>query len=133
MGRGAHGEVRDGSEDPRRGSGRVGGLTGWFGTALRTLWVVRDGSGDARGDPGWVGGTLGRSRTALQTLWVVRDGSGNARGVQDWSGDPPEGPGLVEYTMGGPGRIGGPTVGSGTGQGTLGKVWDHSREPRGGL
>ena len=51
MGRESLGKFRNGSEDPRGGSGWVEGPLGRFGTGRRTLGEVRDGSGDPRGGP----------------------------------------------------------------------------------
>ena len=54
-------EVRDGSENPRRGPGRVGGKSGRFGMGRETLGEVRDGSEVSRGGPIRVGGPAGMS------------------------------------------------------------------------
>ena len=65
-GRGTLGKVRDWSEDPRGGSGRVGGPTGRFGTVRGTVEEVRDGLVYPRISPGrvpgpaeWTGDHLG--------------------------------------------------------------------------
>ena len=47
-------EVRDRSEYPWRGPGRVGGPSGRFETVRGTLSEVRDGSGDILRGPGRV-------------------------------------------------------------------------------
>ena len=76
--------VRDGSEDPRGGPGRVGGTsvglgrvwgpTERFGTGRGTHKEVRDGSGQPRGGLVWVGGPTRRSGKGLETLG--RSGTG---------------------------------------------------------
>ena len=47
-GRGTLEEVWDRSEDPRRGPGLVGGLSGRSGTGRETLEEAQDGSEDPR-------------------------------------------------------------------------------------
>ena len=53
--------------------------------------------------------------------------------VHYWSGDPQKSPGWVRVSWGGPLRVGGPSVRSETGRGTLGEVCYGSRGPLGGL
>ena len=115
-GRGTHrevrdgsGVVRDGSEDPCGGTGRVGEFRNGSG---------HPPSGPGRvegplGFPGWVWRPSGKSGTCRRTLEEIRDGSGDPRGVA--------------------GRVWGPSRSSGTGRGTLAEVWDGSGEPRGGV
>ena len=133
--------VWDGSEESPKGPGKVGrpswrtrtgrGLSRRSGTGRRPYRM----SGMGRGSLPEVwefGGPTGRSGTGRETLGEVWDGSG----------DPPGGPGLVEYPMGGSrlvegpsqrsGRVEGPSGRSGTGQETLEKVWDGLRDPRAG-
>ena len=88
-GRGTHKEVpnglkelRDVSQDSRRGPGRVGGPSRRSGTGRETLGMVRDGSGDTRGGLGRVAGLSGRSGMGRGThkkvpdkLREIRDGS----------------------------------------------------------
>ena len=117
-------EVRDGSGDPRGGSGRVGGPSWRFGTVRRTLgrsetglvtlqkfgtvrWTileVRDEPGDPRGGPGRFVGPSGKSGTLRWTLTEVRDGSLDPQGSL--------------------GRFDGPSRRSGTVRWTLREVWD---------
>ena len=61
-----------------------------------------------------------------RTLLEVREGSGSLGEIRDGSGDPPEGPGRVEYTMGSPGCLRGPLGRSGTGPKILGEIRDGS-------
>ena len=61
MGRKTHGEVRNGSEDPRGGLGRVRGPSGRSKTGRETLGEVREESGDS----GWSGPRRGTIREVL--------------------------------------------------------------------
>ena len=130
------GEVRDGSEDPRKHPGRVRGPTGMSCTGRGTLGDVLDVPGDLqRGPKQFVGlsrrsrtgrGTSGRSGLFVQPLgrfgtfrWIIeegQDGSGTLEEV--WDG--------ARNTRGGPGRVGRPTGRSGTVWGTLEEVRDGS-------
>ena len=82
-------KVRDGSEDPPKGSEWVGGPFRRSVTDLRILPKVRDGSGDPPKNPGRVGGPFRRFGTGWWTIPEVRDGLGD--------------------TFGGPGRVGRPS------------------------
>ena len=128
-------EVRNGSEEPPNGPGRVGGPSGKSGMDRETLGEVRDGSrdpprgkfrgtgeppygrdgsGDPRGSPGRVGGSSGRSGTGWRTLGAVRDWSRDLGEVRDRWVDPQVGPG----------HVGGPLGRSVTSRGTLWEVED---------
>ena len=89
------GEVRDGSRDPLRGTGRVAGPTGRSGTVRWTIGKVQGGS-----ETSWRFGMgrepLGRSGTVRGTLREVRHGLGDLGEVRDGSDDPWEGLGWVE-------------------------------------
>ena len=113
MGRRTHSEVRDGSEDPPGGSGRVRGPT-------QGIW---DGSEDLPGSPGWVGGPIRWFRMDRGTLPEVRDGSGDSHVGLRRIGDP----------QGGLVWVGGPSWRSGTGLGTLRVVRDRPGDRLGGL
>ena len=109
------GEVRDGSEDPRGGPGRVGGPSRRSGTGWGTLREFRNGSLDSRGSLGRVGGPWGgsgrvgdprggpgrfvgpsdTSETGRRTLEDVLDGSMDSRG----------GPGCLARTLGKSGTV----------------------------
>ena len=68
MGWGTFRVVWDGSGEPPRGPGRVGGHSGRSVTGHGTLPGVLDGSGDPRGGPRWVGVSTKRSGTGRGTL-----------------------------------------------------------------
>ena len=76
MGRGTHGEGRDGLLDHRGSPGRVGDPESETGREthrevrdrLGTHREVRDGLGETRGGPGQVGGPLTRFGTVHCTL-----------------------------------------------------------------
>ena len=85
MGQGTIGEVRNGSGDPRRRLGWVGGPSGKSGTGRGTLVEVRDGWGnlgedldgwlDNQGGSGRVGGPSERFGTGggpSGRSWIVR-------------------------------------------------------------
>ena len=73
-----HGEVRDGSWDPRGGPGQVGGASRRCETGQETLEEVWNG---------WE--TLGEVREGRGTHPEVRDGSEDPQGGLRWVGDPP--------------------------------------------
>ena len=89
---------------------------------------MRDGSGDPQEGLEWV-----------REVW---DGSVDPRGGLEWVGDSRVGLGRIGGPSGRAGTGWGPSVrsrmgrwnlgGSGTGWGTLGQVWNGSRDPRGG-
>ena len=128
-GRETLGEVRNGSQDPKGGSGRVKGASVRSGMGQGPF----RGPGRVEGPSGRSGtgrGALRRSRTGSETLPEVQDGSedhrkfvGQAGKVRDMLRDPQKGPG----------RVGGPSSRFGPGHGALREVRDGSRGPREGL
>ena len=72
---GTHGEVRDGSGDPRGVQGRMGEPSGRSGTGWGTIEEVWDGTADPQGGMGWVVGSSRKFGTGWGTLPKVRDGS----------------------------------------------------------
>ena len=68
-------EFQDGSGEPCRGPGRVGGPSRRSGTGWETLGEARDGLGDPRKIRMWIG---------LETLTKIQDGSGGSE-TSRWS------------------------------------------------
>ena len=113
MNRGTLRKVQDGWGTPRGGPGRVRGPSRRSGKGCSTLGEVRDGSGYPQGGPVRVGEHSRIFGTGRGTLVEARNGLGDLLGglgqVVGLSGMSE----TSRWTLGGPGRVGGPSLKSG--------------------